>query len=162
MLRLGKISNNWQCFGFFSYIAPHVGSGCYLGSPYIFDCYSSGERTSLLCTDVRLEYKSEGRPGVILGSPCSFLSESTEVVFHSCKVSLVALRVSRFCATCYGMRQSSVYSHRVELWIMLFVFAGCVFCRVSGHLAGGCLGSWRAPPWFFAVASFPWSKNCFS
>ena len=139
MLRLGKISNNWQCSGFFSYIAPHVGSGCYLGSPYIFDCYSSGERTSLLCTDVRLEYQSEGRPGVILGSPCSFLSESTEVVFHSCKVSLVALRVSRFCATCYGMRQSSVYNIVIELSFgscCLFLLVVC-FAVSPGTWPGG-------------------------
>ena len=113
MLRLGKISNNWQCSGFFSYIAPHVGSGCHLGSPYIFYCYSSGELTSLLCTDVRLEYKSEGRPGVILGSPCSLFSESTGLEFHTC-IILVEFSLFRSDATCYGMRQSSVYSLRVE------------------------------------------------
>ena len=51
---------------------------------YIFDRYSSGEQTSLLCTDVRLECQSEGRPGVILGGPCSLFSESTGLEFHTC------------------------------------------------------------------------------
>ena len=154
MLRLGKISNNWQCSGSFSYIAPHVGSGCHLGSPYIFYCYSSGELTSLLCTDVRLEYKSEGRPGVILASPCSLFSESTGLEFHTC-IILVEFSLFRSDATCYGMRQSSVYSLRVEALDHDCWLACSFFCRVSGHLAGGCLGSWRAPPWFFAVASPP-------
>ena len=113
MFRLGRISDNWQCSGFFSYIAPHIGSGSYPGSPYILDCYSSGERTSLLCTDVRLAYQSEGRPGVILGSPCSLFSESTGLEFHTC-IILVEFRLFRSAATCYGMRQSSVYSLRVE------------------------------------------------
>ena len=113
MFRLGRISDNWQCSGFFSYIAPHIGSGSYPGSPYILDRYSSGERTSLLCTDVRLEYKSEGRPGVILGSPCSLFSESTGLEFHTC-IILVEFCLFRSAATCYGMRQSSVYSLRVE------------------------------------------------
>ena len=40
--------------------------------------------TSLLCSDVRLEYQSEGRPGVILGSPCFLFSESTGLEFHTC------------------------------------------------------------------------------
>ena len=54
-------------------------------------------------------------------------------------------------------------SLRVEDWIMLWF--GCLFlCRVSGHLAGGCLGSWRASPLFvcFAVAFRPWSKSFLS
>ena len=39
---------------------------------------------------------------------------------------------------------------------------GVFFCgRVSGHLAGGCLGSWRALPWFFAVAVQSWSRGSF-
>ena len=59
----------------------------------------------------------------------------------------VEFRHFQSAATCYGMRQLSVYSLRVEDWIMLWF--GCLFlCRVSGHLAGGCLGSWRAPPLF--------------
>ena len=113
MSRIGRISDNWQRSGFFSYIAPHIGSGSYPGSPYILDRYSSGARTSLLCTDVRLEYKCEGRPGVILGSPCSLFSESTGLEFHTC-IILVEFCLVLSAATCYGMRQSSVYSLRVE------------------------------------------------
>ena len=113
MSRIGRISDNWQRSGFFSYIAPHIGSGSYPGSPYILDRYSSGERTSLLCTDVRLDYKCEGRPGAILGSPCSLFSESTGLEFHTC-IILVEFCLVLSAATCYGMRQSSVYSLRVE------------------------------------------------
>ena len=66
-----------------------------------------------------------------------------------------------FAATCYGARQLSVDS----LWVKALDHAvvGCFFpCHVSGHLAGGCLGSWRAPPWFLAVAVHPWSRHSFS
>ena len=145
MFRLGRISDNWQCSGSFSYIAPHIGSGSYPGSPYILDCYSSGERTSLLCTDVRLEYKSEGRPGVILGSPCSLFSESTGLEFHTC-IILVEFCLFRSAATCYGMRQSSVYSLRVEAldhvvgWLVLsFAVSPGTWPGVPGFLAGPAL-----------------------
>ena len=40
--------------------------------------------TRVVNTDVRLECQSEGRPGVILGSPCSLFSESTGLEFHTC------------------------------------------------------------------------------
>ena len=114
------------------------------GSPCILDRYSSGEQTSLLCTDVRLEYQSEGRPGVILGSPCSLFSESTGLVSHMHHP--VEFCHFRSAATCYGMRQSSVQSLRVEDWIMLlfgwFFPLPCLRAPgrgVPGFLAGPAL-----------------------
>ena len=56
--------------------------------------------------DVRLECKSAGRPGVILGSPFSPFSESTGVEFHYASFGSISLFQSA--ATCYGMRQLSV------------------------------------------------------
>ena len=56
----------------------------------------------------------------------------------------VEFRHFQSAATCYGMRQLSVYSLRVEDWIMLWF--GCLFlCRVSGHLAGGVPGFLAGP-----------------
>ena len=68
---------------------------------------------------------------------------------------LVEFRHFQSAATCYGMRQSSVYSLRVEDWIMLwfgwFFPLPCLRAPgrgVPGFLAGPALV-------FFAVASRP-------
>ena len=61
---------------------------------------------------------------------------------------------------CYGTRQLNVDSFWVKALdhvVVRRLFSG----RVSGHLAGGCLGSWRALPWFFAVAVQSWSRGSF-
>ena len=50
--------------------------------------------------------------------------------------------------TCHGtlqIRQCILFSS--GLWIVLVLLFVVASCRVSGHLAGGCLGSW-ALPWF--------------
>ena len=103
-------------------------SGSYPGRPYILDRYSSGEQTSLLCTDVRLESEWEYRIRV------SHMHHPVE------------FRHFRSAATCYGMRQSSVYSLRVEDWIMLlfgwFFPLPCLRAPgrgVPGFLAGPAL-----------------------
>ena len=57
-------------------------------------------------------------------------------------------------ATCYGTRQLDV--DLAVSWSSgsCCGLAGSFFCRVSGHLAGGCLGSWRAPPWLLLFLWF--------
>ena len=82
------------------------------------------------------------------------------ILSHTC-IFCIEILSSCFSLQCYGTRQLSVDS----LWVKALdhVVVGCFFsCRVSGHLAGGCLGSWRAPPWFLAVAVHPWSRHSFS
>ena len=54
---IGKIFDKWQRSEFFSYIAPHIEDGRFPGILYFLDRYSSGERTFLLCADVRMEYE---------------------------------------------------------------------------------------------------------
>ena len=89
------------------------------------------------------KYKSEGRPGVILGSPCSFISESTGVEFHTCALfrqKFVTLVLMQH-VTAWGSRVYIVLE--LMLWIMLLV--GWVFLLpclrapgrgVPGFLAG--------------------------
>ena len=68
---------------------------------------------------------------------------------------LVEFRHFQSAATCYGMRQSSVYSLRVEDWIMLFwlVFS---FAVSPGTWPGGAwVPGGPRPCFLFAVASRP-------
>ena len=51
----------------------------------------------------------KGRPGVILGSPYSFFSERSGLVFHTC-ILIVEILILYVPATCYGTRQLDVNS----------------------------------------------------
>ena len=97
------------------------------------------------------KYK-QGRPGVILGS--DFAVSAPAITFHTFLLSLSSLFLyirsilSRVTAR-YRRPYSSFISF--ELWIVLVWCGFCFSCRVSGHLAGGCLGSWQALPWLLLL-----------
>ena len=58
-----------------------------------------------------------------------------------------------FAATCYGTRQLNVDSFGVQAMDHVVVWCFLAFAVSPGTWPGGCLVSWRAPPWFFAVAA---------
>ena len=123
-----------------------------------------------------------GRPGVILGNLitaflcCSWRKSEWRAGLGSSWVAHFAVRVPdwRFTAACFLadlliLRLATVTCHgTIQLDSLGFLvwaldrdlFCGCVFfCRVSGHLAGGCLGCWRASPWVCWLFS-SWSSPC--
>ena len=105
---------------------------------------------------------SDGRPGVILGSPCSLFSESTGLEFHTCIISvgILIFHVPLQRVTAWG---SWVYIVlELKLWIMFFWWV-LSFAVSPGTWPGGAwVPGGPCPGLLFAVAVPPWSKYSFS
>ena len=96
----------------------------------------------------------KGRPGVILGSPCSF-SESTAFEFHTMHFLYRNFDLWSFAATCYGTRQLNV--DNVGVPALDHVAGWCSWLlpclRAPGRGGAWVPGGLRPVFWFFCCFS---------